>query len=68
MGELGQKILEKGGKLVGLVDQNGYEFKHSKAIINNKFMGLPLDEDTQEELTEERLNKWLQALKEELGF
>ncbi len=68
MGELGQKILGKGGKLVGWVDQNGYEFKHSKAIINNKFVGLPLDEDTQEELTQERLNKWLKEIKEEFGF
>lgn len=68
MGELGQKIIEKGGKLVGLVDKSNYEFNHSKAIINNKFMGLPLDEDTQEDLSEKRLNEWLEDIKSELNF
>lgn len=68
MGELGEKITAKGGNLVALVDTEGYEFNHSKAIINNKFMGLPIDEDTQEELTEERLSKWLEKLTIELGF
>jgi len=68
MGELGQKVLEKGGRLVGYVSAEGYEFNHSKALIDDKFLGLPLDEDTQEELTEERLDKWLNSIKTELGF
>ena len=68
MGELGQKILEKGGKLIGYTDKTGYEFNHSKALIDDKFIGLPLDEDTQEELTEERLNNWLEIVKKEFGI
>ena len=67
MGFLGKKVLEKGGKLVGYVDKDKYEFKHSEAIIDGKFLGLPLDEDTQEELTNERIKEWISGF-EELFF
>ncbi len=68
MGFLGKVVMEQDGKLVGFVDKNNYEFKHSEAIIDNKFIGLPIDEDTQEELTESRLNDWLSDIKKSIGF
>ena len=64
MGFLGKKVIENGGKLVGYVDKDKYEFKHSEAIVDDKFLGLPIDEDTQEELTDERLEDWLSDIKE----
>ena len=64
MGFLGKKVIENGGKLVGYVDKDKYEFKHSEAIVDDKFLGLPIDEDTQEELTNERLEDWFSDIKE----
>ena len=68
MGFLGKKVIENGGKLVGYVDKDKYEFKHSEAIVDDKFLGLPIDEDTQEELTDERLEDWFSDIKEFFVF
>lgn len=53
---------EKGAKLVGTWPTEGYEFDHSEAILDDKFVGLALDLDNQQNLTEERLNSWLQSI------
>lgn len=68
MGTLGKAILKNEGNLVGYVNKGEYEYKHSEAILDDKFIGLPLDEDTQEELTEERLDKWLSSIKNTMGL
>jgi len=53
---------EKGAKLVGTWPTEGYEFDHSEAILDDKFVGLALDLDNQQNLTEERLNNWIQSI------
>ncbi|MFZ2725393.1 MAG: flavodoxin [Methylococcaceae bacterium] len=40
----------------------GYNFNHSKAIIDNRFMGLVLDQENQKEQTTARLKTWLEDL------
>jgi flavodoxin I len=59
---------EKGAKLVGSWPVEGYEFEHSEAILDDKFVGLALDLDNQQDLTEERLNKWLQSISDDFGI
>jgi flavodoxin I len=56
-------IKDKGCTIVGLTDTDGYEFDESKAVVNGKFVGLPLDEDNQSDLTEKRLKSWIERLK-----
>ena len=58
-----------GGKIIGNWSTDNYEFEASKAVMNtlNTFYGLCLDEDNQPELTEDRLKKWYEQLKKELG-
>ncbi len=68
MGFLGKTVLDRGGKLVGYVDKSDYEYKHSEAVIDNQFIGLPIDEDTQEELTKKRLRNWLSDIKDVMNF
>ena len=68
MGFLAKVVFKQGAKLVGYVDKSGYEYKHSEAIIDGKFIGLPIDEDTQEELTETRIDNWLSVIKKDLNF
>lgn len=43
---------------------NGYEHDASKSIRNNKFCGLILDMINQEDLTDERIQLWVQQLKQ----
>jgi flavodoxin I len=45
MGDLYEILSDKGSDTVGKVDPAGYQFTDSKALLNGKFVGLPLDED-----------------------
>lgn len=65
MGMLEEKISELGGETVGYWSIEGYDFSDSKALRNDKFVGLALDDDNQSELTEERIKAWVAQLKSE---
>ena len=67
VGILAEIIEKNGGKVIGNWSTEGYEFEASKAVMNtnNTFFGLCLDEDNQPELTEKRLAKWVEKLKQE---
>lgn len=54
-------------KIVGSVSTDGYDYDESTAEIEGKFVGLPIDEDNQDELTEERVKKWVAQLKREFS-
>ncbi|WP_444925559.1 flavodoxin [Microbulbifer sp. TRSA002] len=70
MGMLHDVIVEKGATIVGHWSTEGYEYEASKAEVESgaKFVGLAIDEDQQEELTTERLNRWCQQIAEELAL
>ncbi len=52
-------VEKKGGTLIGLWPVEGYEHDYSKAQRGDKFLGLALDVDNQEELSDDRINKWV---------
>jgi flavodoxin I len=54
-----------GCKMLGAWSQEGYEHDDSKSIRGDKFCGLLLDQVNQEDLTEERAEKWWEQLKGE---
>ena len=60
MGMLHEVVSHSCKKIIGHWSTEGYEFMASKAEIPGagNFVGLALDEDHQEHLTSERLNKW----------
>ncbi len=60
--ELHDFFAERGAKLVGSWPTDGYEFEHSEAVVDGQFVGLALDLDNQANLTEERVNAWLQMI------
>lgn len=68
MGALGKELMENGAILVGQVDPVSYEFDDSEAIIDGKFIGLPIDEDFQPELTDERVTNWVKTIKLAFGL
>ncbi|MDD5216114.1 MAG: flavodoxin [Methylococcales bacterium] len=49
-------------KFIGFTSCEGYEFNRSKAQMDDKFVGLVLDEDCQKELSEQRLMAWLSEI------
>ncbi|TBV16770.1 flavodoxin [Stutzerimonas kirkiae] len=60
--ELYSFFTERGARLVGAWPSEGYEFEHSAALVDGKFVGLALDLDNQSGLTEERLDTWLKSI------
>jgi len=68
MGTLAKAIMKKNAKIVGQVSTENYEFDDSEAVIDGKFIGLPVDEDFEPEQTGERINNWLNDIKPYFGF
>ncbi|MDD2243866.1 MAG: flavodoxin [Dysgonamonadaceae bacterium] len=50
--------------IIGEVDDEGYTYDESDAVIDGKWVGLAIDEDNEYNLTEERLQGWAKKLKE----
>ncbi len=68
IGLLGKELMEHGAVLVGPVDTEGYEFDESDAVVDGKFIGLPVDEDFEPELTDQRVANWVELIREDFGF
>lgn len=62
LGMIYDAFADCGAKFVGFTSTEGYEFESSKAILDEKFVGLVLDEDNQKELTDVRLADWLDSI------
>lgn len=67
LGTIWDVVEKQGGTLFGQWSTDGFEFDSSTAVRDGKFIGLGIDQDNQEDLTEERLNQWVAQIKEELG-
>lgn len=65
LGVFKHEVEKRGGKLVGEWPTDGYNYTESEGEKDGKFFGLALDEDNQDELTEERIGKWLEIIKKE---
>lgn len=65
MGLLGKAVKNQGGEILGKVSTDGYTFQDSDAIVDGQFIGLPVDEDFESELTDERVTNWINALMKE---
>jgi flavodoxin I len=58
------ELLEKqGASIIGSYPLNGYTFEYSKAEVNGKFVGLPLDQENQAKQTNQRIKLWINELK-----
>jgi flavodoxin I len=60
-------ILENcGAKIIGQTSLEGYTFESSKAQQGNIFVGLPLDQENQARLTQQRIENWVAELKKSM--
>ncbi len=62
LGILYDKFQHTGCAIIGEWPVSGYEYIHSKALRNGKFVGLVIDERNQPELTMERIISWIKTL------
>ncbi|MGE0090105.1 MAG: flavodoxin [Bacteroidales bacterium] len=63
LGIVGEKIMQKGGKIVGQVPTEGYDFRESLGVKDGMFLGLPINEDFEPELTDQRISNWIRSIK-----
>ena len=57
-----EQFKQCGATLIGAWDTEGYNFQASKAVVDNRFVGLALDQENQKYLTSIRLGTWLKDL------
>lgn len=65
IGILAEIFIRSGATLIGCTSSEGYTFHRSQALQDGKFLGLALDVDTQDDLTDERIRRWVKQLEEE---
>lgn len=70
MGMLHDVIVNNGAEVVGYWPTSGYTFEASKAQVKGRelFVGLAIDEDQQEELTDRRIDLWCTQLMKEFSL
>ncbi|HRH79116.1 MAG TPA: flavodoxin FldB [Cellvibrionaceae bacterium] len=70
MGYLHAKLIQRGARLSGYWPTQGYEFEASQALTpaGDAFVGLALDDETQFELSDERIARWCTQLKTQWGL
>ncbi len=66
IGKIYQTIKGKGCKLVGQVSTDGYTYDDSEAVVDGKFVGLLIDNDNESDLTDERIENWIEELKKSI--
>ena len=62
IGELFNALKTSGATFVGAVDIDGYTFGDSEAVIDGKFVGLPLDDVNEDDKTDARIEAWIAAI------
>lgn len=64
-----KEVFEKSGAVLkGRWPVDGYEFEESESVENGMFFGLALDFDTQDELTDGRIETWVARIRKEFGI
>lgn len=62
MGTIYSEVVKKGAIVVGFWSTDGYDFDESTATVDGEFVGLALDEDNQDDLTNQRIVKWIEQI------
>ena len=66
VGIIYEQVIKANAKVVGFTSTDGYYHDSSKAQINKNFVGLIIDEDNQDDLTEQRITNWVNDIKKEI--
>lgn len=66
MGELYNGLKSSGAAFIGRVPTAGYNFSDSEAVVDGEFVGLALDDVNEEDKTDERIDAWIESIKDKL--
>ena len=66
MGELYNGLKGSGAAFIGRVPTAGYNFSDSEAVVDGEFVGLALDNVNEEDKTDERIDAWIDSIKDKL--
>lgn len=66
MSELYNAAKAAGATLIGEVPADGYTFDASSAVVDGKFVGLALDDVNESDLTDGRIDAWVEEIKKSL--
>ena len=69
LGMLHDEVLARNAKIIGYWPNSDYQFTASKALTADEscFLGLSLDDESQYELTDQRISDWCEQLLDELS-
>lgn len=67
LGLIYKELQQTGCSFTGEVETSEYNYDNSEAVINGKFVGLPLDENNEPEKTDQRIKQWIEKLNQELN-
>lgn len=62
MGIVYEVVNENGATIYGKTSTQGYTYEESKAEVDDEFVGLVIDEDNQDELTDSRVEQWCKQI------
>jgi flavodoxin I len=62
LGTIYQAVKDR-ATIVGFTDTDGYTFDASASVVDNRFVGLAIDEENESNLSEARINHWIENLK-----
>lgn len=66
MGILYAAVRKSNAQLIGTWPAGDYDFNSSRALVDGQFVGLAIDDDNQDEMTDTRIRKWVDELKSEI--
>jgi len=66
LGIIHERIKDSGATFIGAVETDDYTFDDSASLYDGKFIGLPIDEDNEPDMTDARLEKWVADIKGKL--
>lgn len=67
VGIMAELVQERGAKVIGSTSVDGYDYESSRALVENKFVGLILDQETQPRLSKDRIANWVKDLKKQFS-
>ena len=66
MGEIYRELQGTGCNIIGQVPTDGYTYDDSTAVVDGHFVGLALDDVNEGNMTEARIDAWIDSIKDSL--
>nr|MBN2277603.1 flavodoxin [candidate division Zixibacteria bacterium] len=67
IGLLARPVEKNGAEIVGMWPREDYEYENSEAERGEMFIGLAIDQDSEEDQTAERLDRWVTMITGQFG-